>query len=344
MRNAITIRIESVLNRSSATSRLPLRVAIELLTNRVDQLCHFITENGLQPPQLPPEKDKALKKILESLGLRNETSTIPSLPNECRAEKSSEIARDPVTCLPDVSQNPAVAPKTGSADSGTDSFAEGAIEADIHALSSTPQNMLFNFPFSEDSQNIDQDSPNSILSSWDLDIGFMTCINPTSIGTQYLFRQTQESGTGFEQEELVSFLDPIVCDDDETLVEETESTEDIESLIDEISDRVGTLRIGPGGKTHFCGPTSTFNLTGVLESEEPEARPINELYPLGHHDCSGRDPEIPPALEEHLINLYFCWQDPFCHVVDRNMYAEAKRKWQGMEDTPFYSEALRYAM
>jgi hypothetical protein len=340
------IKVESLLNWSFSSSRLPLRVAIELLTHRVDQLCQFITENGLQPPQLPPEKDQVLKKILESLGLNDETTSIPSLPNEPDTKKSSEMPMDSDRCLPDVSQNLVAATISGSVDSGTDIFANGGLEADVHAVSSPPpptQNMPFNFSFSEDSQNIVQDSPNSIHSSLDLDLGFMTCINPTAISAQHLFGWSQ-GATGIEQEEFVNFLDPIAHDDDETLVEEPGSTGDVERLIDEISDRVGTLRIGPGGKTHFCGPTSTFNLTGVLESEEPGSRSINELYPLEYHDRSGSDLEIPSALEEHLINLYFCWQDPFCHVVDRNMYVEARRKWQEMEDTPFYSEALRYAM
>lgn len=269
-----------------------------------------------------------------------------SLPNEPEANKGSKMPGDSDRCLPDMSQNLVAAPTSGSVDSSTDTFPGGGLEAGVHTVSNTlspTQNMPFNFLFSEDAQNIVQDSPKSILSSLDLDLGFMTCINPTAIGAQHLFGWSQ-GASGIEQEEFVNFPDPIAHDDDETLVEETGSTGDIESLIDEISDRVGTLRIGPGGKTHFCGPTSTFNLTGVLESEEPESRPINELYPLEYDDRSGSHPDIPSALEEHLINLYFCWQDPFCHVVDRTMYAEAKRKWQEMEDTPFYSEALRYAM
>ncbi|KAJ5537792.1 hypothetical protein N7494_007271 [Penicillium frequentans] len=328
--------------------KLPLRVAIDFLTMRVDQLCLFITENGLQPPQLPPEEDQALKNILESLGLNNETKSTPPLPNEPEAKKNCEVLSvDSNGCLPDLPQNfVAAATTSGSVDSGTDTFAERNIEADIRAVSSSPQssqNMPFDFSFIETSQNIGEGSPSSFLGSWDTDLRSLMCVNPTAAGMQNLFGLSHGS-TGVEPEGFVNFLDPIAHDDDETLVEEPETAEDIESLIDEISDRVGTLRIGPGGKTRFCGPTSTFNLAGVLESEEPASRSSNELGTLEEHDRSWSDPEIPADLEEHLINLYFCWQDPFCHVVDREMYTEAKKKWWQMEDTPFYSETLRYAM
>jgi hypothetical protein len=53
----------------TTSNRLPLRVAIELLSNRVSQLCCFIQDNGLQPPPMQKEKAKALASVLESTGL-----------------------------------------------------------------------------------------------------------------------------------------------------------------------------------------------------------------------------------------------------------------------------------
>lgn len=44
------------------------------------------------------------------------------------------------------------------------------------------------------------------------------------------------------------------------------------------------------------------------------------------------------------MNLYFTWQDPSFHVVDRGMFEEARVKWNCAEDTSYYSEALRDAM
>lgn len=127
-------------------------------------------------------------------------------------------------------------------------------------------------------------------------------------------------------------------------MEENSHAEDIEGLIDELSNRVGTLRIGPGGQTHFCGPTSNFNLADIPVSETMEVHRNVHNNVSRCLDQLGTSTEIPASLEDHLINLYFSWQDPFVHVVNRRVYEEAKAKWLGMGDTPFYLEALRNAM
>lgn len=332
---------------ASELYRLPLRVAIELLSNKVDQLRHFITENGLQPPRLPHEKERALKKILETLGM-NEASSTSMQQTDYEPEKSFNAPRDLTMCLPNVSQTAVTTPKTGSEGCGTGPFAGKETETESRAVftsrPTTVHNAASRIPFSGDPQNVTEDCPSNVLNSWDLDLGFGTCITPALLNLQQFIGCSPENTSDVEQDEIPALPAPIVSNDDSTLVGESGSTTDTESLIDEISDRVGTLRIGPGGKTHFCGPTSTFNLKGVLDSEDPEARPMIESYSLQDSDHFGSETEIPLALEEHLINLYFCWQDPSFHVVDRKVYEEARAKWQNMEETPFYSEALRYAM
>jgi hypothetical protein len=133
-------------------------------------------------------------------------------------------------------------------------------------------------------------------------------------------------------------IEPVYGESGSTLFKEPASTSDIEGLVDEISDRVGILKIGPGGKTRFYGPTSTFNLREMPVSDSYEADQPSPTYHTGSEE------EIPAALEDHLLDLYFSWQDPSFHVVDRYIYEEAKEKWNNLEETPFYSEALRNAM
>jgi hypothetical protein len=317
-------------------SRLPLRVAIELLSSKVDQLCHFITEHGLQAPQLPHEKETALKKILGNLGL-NEASSISLQPTDCEPENLPDASSDPTTCLPNVFQMPLATPKEKPKGPGADLFTGKGVGPESHATyTSLPPTAHEDsaIPFNEDPQSSSGDSPSSILSSWDLCLGFGTCITPAPLDLQHLFGSPSENAPGVELEEVPLSPAPIISQDDSTLDEGSGSTTEVESLIDEISDRVGALRIGPRGKTHFCGPTSTFNLT----------RPTTERYSLQAPDHFVSEKDIPPWLEEHLTNLYFSWQDPSFHVVDRKMYEAAKAKWQNTEDTPFYSEALRFAM
>lgn len=323
------------------------------MSNKVDQLCHFITENGLQAPRLPHEKETALANILGTLGLKD--ASLASLrPTDCELEKPLDAPSDRSTCLPTLLQIADITGEKRSEGPRPDSFDGNEVGAESRTIYTSPptttHNEAFTIPSSETPQNLTGDSPRSILGSWDLDLGFRTCITPPPLDLQQFFGCSPGDGPSVEQEKVQIPLAAMISDDDSTFVEGSGCSRDIESLIDEVSDRVGALRIGPGGKTHFCGPTSTFNLTATLDSEDSDVRSAVEMrstietLSLRDPDHFGADAEIPPALEEHLINLYFSWQDPSFHIVDRKMYEVAKAKWQNMEETPFYSEALRFAM
>ncbi|KAI8230567.1 hypothetical protein K4K55_006548 [Colletotrichum sp. SAR 10_96] len=119
-----------------------------------------------------------------------------------------------------------------------------------------------------------------------------------------------------------------------------------EDLVNQLSDRLGSLHIGPNGQISYYGPTSNFSLVEMPAGSDTLAvdRTVRNDG-QEHLDMMGYGKTIPPDLEEHLINLYFAWQDPFSHIVDRTLYEDAKYKWlEREEDTPYYSEALRNAM
>ncbi|KAK1504373.1 uncharacterized protein CCOS01_16825 [Colletotrichum costaricense] len=119
-----------------------------------------------------------------------------------------------------------------------------------------------------------------------------------------------------------------------------------EDLVNQLSDRLGSLQIGPNGKISYFGPTSNFSLMELPVGADTLAvdRTVRNDG-QEHLDNMGYGKQVPQDLEDHLINLYFTWQDPFQHVVDRTLYDEAKHSWhEREEDTPYYSEALRNAM
>lgn len=128
-------------------------------------------------------------------------------------------------------------------------------------------------------------------------------------------------------------------------VDDVASPESVDELADQLSDRIGTLHIKPGGHIRFYGSTSNFNLL-----ETPAADISMNVHRTvrndgtEHLDRLGINKTVPPEIENHLMNLYFTWQDPSFHVVDRQMFEEARVKWDGSEDTSYYSEALRNAM
>ncbi|KAL2810101.1 hypothetical protein BJX63DRAFT_444874 [Aspergillus granulosus] len=326
--------------------KLPLRIAIELLLHRVDQLCHFIQDNGLQPPRMSQERDLALEKVLEMLGLakinfplaqnaacdaeapttefQNAPSNVPILPTEL--SPTHELGRAELRQCPEnaIGTQPAnFKPTEGVSASATVGDDNARIEC----------------------RNLTEINSNVDPSSWDWQLGLDACstlISPYEHG--FSSSSFPKVPLSLAPEELPGSFDSIIADDERTLVDNCSSAEDIEGLIDELSDRVGTLQVGPGGRTQFYGPTSTFNLADMLGAADPKAHPTAQSDALECLTRLGANKAVPTAIENHLINLYFCWQDPSFHVVDRGIYDKAMAKWYAMEDTSFYSESLRNAM
>ncbi|KAL5003089.1 fungal-specific transcription factor domain-containing protein [Aspergillus recurvatus] len=309
--------------------KLPLRVAIELLSSRLNQLCIFIRENGLQPPPMSQEKDTALRKVLEMLGLAEMNSslvqqvgkTLPKMPNPLPAFGSSptdDLERTEPDAL----------------------FMDSRHSQDISTLPTAAEDGAPNPPLYQVLPQIQSNSN----SDWNQELDMDPCVIPASPKTHSFLTETTTRGPPpAALEEISGPFEPIIADDDQSLVEESSRRADIEGLIDELSDRVGTLQVGPGGQTQFYGPTSTFNLADMLATANFGTNTA-QSHALDCLSQSESYKAVPPALEEHLTNLYFSWQDPSFHVVDRKMYNEAKEKSYAMGDTPYYSESLRNAM
>ncbi|KAE8423557.1 hypothetical protein BDV36DRAFT_279086 [Aspergillus pseudocaelatus] len=102
-------------------------------------------------------------------------------------------------------------------------------------------------------------------------------------------------------------------------LERYSGNDEMEHVVHQLSDRAGKLQIWPQNAVY-----------GDLRSY------INGLYP---------SQDVPIVLEEHLVNLYFSWHNPSLHLVDRRLYEAAKPKCHDvLDNSPFYSEALKYAM
>ncbi|KAE8148476.1 fungal-specific transcription factor domain-containing protein [Aspergillus avenaceus] len=332
--------------------KLPLRVAIELLLNRVDQLCCFIQMNELEPPSMSQEKHLALRTVLENLGLADASPNLAQQGSrkiyQAANTAKGTSAREPNSQLATVNspvQHGPERPETqvATGNSYEDDFLQDIQLQDIHVFPTHEDDSPV-ISLTTDHQNITRANPTDESNGWNWELGLETCITPVSPEIQHVLNPSPGETFQNTLEEAPEPFEILAAEDDRTLVDDSSSAEDVEGLIDELSDRVGTLHIGPGGQTHFYGPTSTFNLAGIpVFNSAKTCRTV-------HHETSEcllrlkLNKELPATLETHLINLYFAWQDPSFHAVDRKMYEEAKRKWYAKEETPFYSEALRNAM
>lgn len=126
--------------------------------------------------------------------------------------------------------------------------------------------------------------------------------------------------------------------------EEDEAENDV---IEQISNRIGTLKIAGDGHLRFYGATSNLNLVDVSATQQrlrPDARSVrHDGQDILNHLRVGQP--VDQALEDHLVELYFTWQNPSTYVVDKEMFMIARSKWRNeFDDTPFYSEVLTNAM
>jgi hypothetical protein len=126
--------------------------------------------------------------------------------------------------------------------------------------------------------------------------------------------------------------------------EENEAENDV---IEQLSNRIGTLKIAGDGHWRFYGATSNLNLVDVSATQQrqrPDARTVrHDGQDILNHLRVGQP--VDKELEDHLVELYFTWQNPSIYVVDKEMYMTARLRWRNeYDDTPFYSEVLTNAM
>jgi hypothetical protein len=298
---------------------------------------------------MPDDKDATLQKILNALGM-TEQAVSPMTPPDNAIMKLPTMTKRDEYSVPTSTAAPFYVSSdifgAGNLDqqhATTPPLTEQGHCSLTSALPSIPpHNDSLIMALESDQFVLTEDSPGSIFNAWLFDLDFGTHITPSVSDMQQqqqlILGSSPDDGLAIPPTAQAQSTETVHSESGSTLFKEPTSTSDIEGLVDEISDRVGTLKIGPGGKTRFYGPTSTFNLREMPSSDSYEA---SQPIPTYH---SGSEEEIPAAVEDHLLDLYFSWQDPSFHVVDRYIYEEAKEKWNNMEETPYYSEALRNAM
>ncbi|KAF2088896.1 hypothetical protein K490DRAFT_38069 [Saccharata proteae CBS 121410] len=118
-----------------------------------------------------------------------------------------------------------------------------------------------------------------------------------------------------------------------------------DELIKQISVRMGSLQLAQDGQLRYYGPTSNFNLCDFPDTDQHANRRSIRSEGQEVLHAAGVGQTVEPAIEDHLTNLYFAWQDPFFHVVDEAMYRAGKLQWRSNgQDVPYYSEVLTNAI
>ncbi|OAL30328.1 hypothetical protein AYO22_01525 [Fonsecaea multimorphosa] len=121
-------------------------------------------------------------------------------------------------------------------------------------------------------------------------------------------------------------------------------SEDI--LLDQLSGRMGSLQIAEDGQLRFYGATSNLHIlhNGPLSLSRSKFRSPSEQGAqllngagVGHF--------VDESLEDHLLRLYFTWEEPSIHVVDESLFWRERMICKGAgQVSTLYSEVLTNAM
>ncbi|KAK1763981.1 fungal-specific transcription factor domain-containing protein, partial [Phialemonium atrogriseum] len=118
-----------------------------------------------------------------------------------------------------------------------------------------------------------------------------------------------------------------------------------DDMASSLTARMGSLQIAEDGQLRYYGPTSNLHISrnglqGISRSSIRHVASEGKAV-LGR---AGLDHPVLPSVEIHLAKLYFAWEDPAIHVVDEDIYFEARRAWLDGNTTPYYSETLNNAI
>ncbi|KIV82544.1 hypothetical protein PV11_04646 [Exophiala sideris] len=93
-----------------------------------------------------------------------------------------------------------------------------------------------------------------------------------------------------------------------------------EDFVREVAHTYGSLTLDDNGQLRYFGPQSNFNLLhSYMDFREPQ------IIPEVQHEESARtvltpDIHIPLELQEYLLEMYFCWQNPWLYLVERETF------------------------
>lgn len=131
----------------------------------------------------------------------------------------------------------------------------------------------------------------------------------------------------------------------EELLEGPKATQDADPLMDQLSGRIGSLQIAEDGQLRFYGATSNLHIlhNGPLSLSRSYFRSLQNGEEMLRRTDVGHF--VDTDLEDHLLKLYFCWEDPSIHVVDEDVFWRERNKCRASNQVSYvYSEVLTNAM
>jgi hypothetical protein len=127
---------------------------------------------------------------------------------------------------------------------------------------------------------------------------------------------------------------------------DTPQTDSSSPLVDQLTGSLGSLRLAEDGQLRFYGATSNLHLlvSGTRATTNTRTA-VSRVGVQATLDAAGVGHLVDAELEDHLIKLYFCWEDPSIHLVQEDLFYRERRKCKsGDYVSKLYSEVLVNSM
>ncbi|CAH0054486.1 unnamed protein product [Clonostachys solani] len=312
--------------------KISLRRAVELYSRRVAQLESCLRRVGIAVPDPAPEDSRMLRDLSQSWGAdtieKSEATAQDMNGQEQLHAVGDRSVLSAVSETAPITGNQAQAPSDIEPDQFPLILPGGGSEVQLGDYIPSPSNQSPNFPHS---LNMDADLVwyMSTLPSLSIDIdeslfsGSLPTLLPDDSSTERLSNLTS---------------DPSAADEDG--YDDTDE-EDAAGVTYQFCDRLGTLLPAPSGEWRFYGATSNLHLVHGDLGYKPPGTKHTSNTPQTTLEHAGVGQVVDDKLISHLINLYFTWQNPSLHVVDRAAFEAAREKRLTEQiENGFYSKFL----
>jgi hypothetical protein len=346
-------RLKLILN------RVQLRTAVHILVRRVHQLSKVIVDADKEIPPLNPDDEGFLERVLGTLGL----SDVP--PYESSANQSSKTPGHPVskpqTFTPETSHSPSVGPPVSNeATTSSPNVVLEATSADVQPRRSDfndAARIMANMHNTTMTQAPGTNMSNSMIPGADHispDWPFPTLDNmlnfdlfdPGDLSLHFLTEPPLDNPPTLQQEPAsASQIEqmPRRQEDSTSDLGDEENTE----LVDQLSARLGSLRLAPDGKLRYFGTASNLHLTDnqIRSSENFMLQTPSRVNVQSLLEVADLSQVVDIQLEGHLLRLFFTWHNPSSYIVDEDVFYMARQSWfnTGVQNS-YYNDVLKDAM
>lgn len=342
--------------------RVQLRTAVHILVRRVQQLSKIIVEAEKEIPPLSTEDEEFLDRIVGTLGLSDAPPYEPgSVTKAAKSGKRSAESRDqtqittitsptpqptgPLAPLQQNVQSLGIQHPTSQGNINDFDFSTAEFNNVAGILAGmNPQSAILS-PGSNMASSEDHISPDWPFSTLDNMLNFDHLFDANGLSMQFL----NDTSADIPPPVLQQITAPVQVSQPEREPQQDDSSGDEENaeLVNQLSARLGSLRLAPDGKLRYFGTMSNLHLidSQKVSSENFALHTPSRVNKARLLEVADLSQAVDVHLEDHLLRLFFTWHNPSSYIVDEEVFYMARQSWanSGVQNS-YYNDVLKDAM